>query len=243
MNYKKYHRDESYLKEEAHFKNIFKKRFNIICCHFERSRKIPFRVLDIGTSTGTMLDIFKEKGWETWGIEPSQSAKVAAKKGHKIINDYFENLRDGKQEQLPNNYFDLSLMNHTLEHLDDPVLILKKIHKILKKDGLILIDVPNAGGLGSRILKDKWPYRLPEEHKHQFTKQSLSKIFEIAGFQVIHFESRSGIFEFASPFKEILEALITGKKRFFTDILNIPYDTFVTFFDSGDSMTMVGKKI
>ena len=243
MNYKKYHRDKVYLENESHFKNIFKKRFDIISCHFERptrhperSRRIPFRILDIGASTGVLLDIFKENNWETWGVEPSESSKIAVKKGHKIIKNYFE------AAKLPDNYFDLVIMNHTLEHLDNPNLVLKKIHKIIKQDGILLVDVPNAGGIGSKILGDKWPYRLPEEHKHQFTYESLSKFFENSGFKAIHFESRSGIFEFANPIKEIWESLITRKKRFFTNLINIPYDIFVTFFDAGDSMTIVGKK-
>jgi len=232
VNYKKYHRDKSYQEEESHFKNIFMTRF-AITRRFKKSGK----VLDIGTSNGLMLDIFKENGFETWGVEPSQSAKIAKVKGHKIINSFFE------KTKIPNNYFDVVIMNHTLEHLDNPLLVLKKVYKILKKDGIFLVDVPNAGGIASTILGSKWPYRLPKEHKHQFTSKSLSKIFEETGFKVIHFESRSGIFEFANPFAEIWEALIHRKKRFFTDIVNIPYDILVTFFDAGDSMTLVGKKI
>jgi predicted SAM-dependent methyltransferase len=133
-------------------------------------------------------------------------------------------------------------MNHTLEHVDDPLIVLKKIYKILKKDGIVLIDVPNAGGLASKVLKNKWPYRLPREHKSQFTRTSLVNLFKETGFKPIHSESRSGIFEFANPKAEIWEALIKRKKRFFTDILNIPYDILVTYLDMGDSITIVGRK-
>lgn len=233
MNYKNYYRDKTYQEEESHFKNIFQKRVDIL----KELAPKKGRVLEIGCSTGTMLDIFKERGYETWGVEPSASSTIAKSKGHKIIKGYFE------KSKIPANHFDMVIANHTLEHMENPLKVLQKINTILKPQGILLIDVPNAGGLSSKILKDKWPYRLPKEHKSQFTKQSLSKIFKEAGFEVIHFESRSGIFEFANPFKEIWESLIHGKKRFFTDILNIPYDTFVTFFDAGDSMTLVGRKV
>jgi len=233
VNYKKYHRDKTYQENESHFKNIFMTRFAIA----RRYVKKPGKVLDIGASTGVMLDIFKEDKWETWGIEPSESAKVASEKGHKILRTLFENAK------LPDNYFDLVIMNHTLEHLDNPVLVLTKIHKILNKDGILLIDVPNAGGLGSKILGDKWPYRLSEEHKSQFTKESLRKVFEETGFKVIYFKSRSGIFELSNPIQDIWESLISRKKRFFTDIINIPYDILVTALNMGDSMTMVGRKM
>lgn len=235
MNYKKYHRDKTYLEEESHFRNIFLTRYSI-ANRFLEDQGIK-RVLDIGASMGTMLDIFKEKEWETWGVEPSESANTSKAKGHRIIKNYFE------KAKLPKNYFDLVIMNHTLEHLNNPEKILEKVRSLLKEGGILLVDVPNAGGFGSRMLKDKWPYRLLKEHKQQFTRESLSGIFEEEGFEVIHFESRSGIFEFASPLSEIWDALIRRKKRFFTDIINIPYDIFVTFFDMGDSMTVVGRKI
>ncbi len=231
MDYKKYHRDKTYSENESHFKNIFMTRFNIA-----KRYKKNGKVLDIGASTGVMLDIFKENGFETWGVEPSTSSQRAEAKGHKILKVYFE------KAKLPENYFDLVIMNHTLEHLDDPVLILKKIHRILNKNGIVLIDVPNAGGLGSKILKDKWPYRLPLEHKQQFTKESLSKVFKDSGFKVIYFKSRSGVFELSNPLMEIWESLTTLKKRFFTTIFNIPYDVLVTSLNMGDSMTMVGRK-
>lgn len=231
VSYRKYHRDKTYSENESLFKNIFMTRFNIAKRFVKKGR-----ILDIGTSTGTMLDIFAEQGYETWGVEPSGSAKVAKSKGHKILNSYFE------KAKLPKNYFDLVILNHTLEHMDEPVEVLEKIFGILKKSGIVYIDVPNAGGLGSVILRDKWPYRLPEEHKHQFTKQSLEELFRKAGFGIIHFESRSGIFEFANPLEELKESLFGLKKRFLKNVINIPYDLLVTAINIGDSMSMVGRK-
>lgn len=231
ISYKKYHRDEDYLIFEKHFKNIFMKRFLLMNQFVKRGR-----ILDIGSSTGTMLSVFKEHGWETWGVEPSESAQSAKSKGHKIINNYFE------KAKLPANFFDAVIANHTLEHMDDPLLVLKKVYRLLKKGGIVFIDVPNAGGLGSKILGEKWPYRAPEEHKHQFTRQSLASIFEKAGFKIVHFESRSGIFEFANPILECLDAILTLKKRIFRNLLFLPYDIVVTAFQMGDSMSMIGKK-
>jgi len=231
MNYKRYHRDKTYRENESHFKNLFRKRFVILNKYIKSGK-----VLDIGASTGIMLDIFKKNGWQTWGVEPSESAKIAKKKGHKIIKNYFE------KTKLPNNYFDLVIMNHTLEHLDNPPKVLKKIYRLLKQGGILFVDVPNAGSLSSIMLKERWPYRLPKEHKHQFTKESLSDVFKKAGFKVIHFESRSGIFEFADPLSEIWESLTHGKKRFFTIILNIPYDILLTLLNLGDSMSIIGEK-
>lgn len=223
-----YHRDKDYLKNESLFRNIFRKRFNLLQPYFAESSKR--KVLDIGCSNGVFLDLFREKGWQTWGVEPSGSGETARQKGYKILKTNFENA------ELPQNYFDLALLNHTLEHMENPVLVLKKAYKILKKGGVVFVDVPNAGGLGSKLLGKYWPYKLPDEHKHQFTKESLSKVLKSAGFKVLHWESRSGVFEYANPLLEL------RRKRFLLDLITLPYSLIATIFDAGDSMSAIGKK-
>lgn len=183
------------------------------------------------------MDLFKEKGWETWGIEPSENALVARQKGHKIQKDVFE------KASLPENYFDLVILNHTLEHMKDPEDILKKVNLVLRQDGLVFVDVPNFGSLSSKLLGKRWPYLLPDEHKHQFTKKDLNNLLTKSRFKVVHWESRSGIFEYANPFLELWQALSGLKKRFFTDLFAIPYALFATLLNMGDSMSFVAIKL
>lgn len=231
MDYKNYHRDLSYEKSENLFRNIFQNRFNIISRYVKQGA-----VLDIGCSTGTFLEIFKNKGFEVWGVEPSLSYKIAKKRSIKIFHQIFEEVN------LPKNYFDVVVMNHTLEHVTDAKLVLKKIHSLLKKGGILFIDVPNAGSFSAKILKDKWPYKLPEEHTYQFTKSSLGKLLTETGFKLIFWKSRSGVYEYANPIKEIFSSLTSLKKRFFIDLLTLPYASFVTLINRGDSMSFVAKK-
>lgn len=229
-DYKKYYRDSEYQENKKMFRNIFLKRYNLI----SRFAKKPKRVLDIGCSNGVFLDLFKNS--ETWGVEPSESGYKMKDVRHKIVHEYFE------KAKLPENYFDLVIMNHTLEHVKDADLILHKIHKILKKNGILFIDVPNSGGLSSKILGDKWPYRAPGEHTYQFTKESLSKIIEVSGFNILHWESRSGLFEFADPLQDLLLSLLSFKKRFFKNLFNLPYSIFVTILNMGDSISFIARK-
>ncbi len=230
IDYRKYHRDQEYKENKKLFENIFKKRYRIISKFIDN----PRTVLDIGCSNGIFLDLFKDS--ETWGVEPSKAGDRAQVMGHRVIKEYFEKAR------LPQNYFDLVIMNHTLEHVKDSEIVLAKIYRLLKKDGILFIDVPNARGLGARILKDKWPYKLPNEHTYQFTKESLFKIIEDSGFKILHWESRSGIFEFANPILDLWQSLFGLKKRFVVNVLSIPYSLITTFLNMGDSMSFVARK-
>lgn len=232
ISYKNYHRDKEYIDNEKLFRNIFLSRYDLIKPYASKGSK----VLDIGCSNGVFLDIFKNHGWKTFGVEPSESGKTAAKKGHKISKKYFE------KTTFPNNYFDLIIMNHTLEHVGDADLVLKKIHSILKNGGILFVDVPNAGGFGSRILKSKWPYRLPLEHRYQFTYDSLSRKMKKAGFNIRFWKSRSGVFEYRNPLGELWQSLSGFKKRFLTDLVSLPYSFVVTLLNMGDSMSFVAQK-
>ncbi|MBI3397554.1 class I SAM-dependent methyltransferase [Candidatus Woesebacteria bacterium] len=214
------------------FRNIFMRRFKLINKYI-RSGK----VLDIGCSNGVFLEIFKERGWEVWGVEPSKSAEVAEKHGIKVIKSDLENAK------LPPHYFDVVILNHTLEHSDNPIKFLKIIKNLLTDEGLLFIDVPNFGSLSSRLLGKRWPYLLPNEHNFQFTKDSLTKIVRKNGYRVIHTESRSGLFEFANPMSEIFLSLIPPKKRFIKNILLFPYDLLSTILSMGDSMSVIANNV
>lgn len=231
MNYEKYHRDKEYQENKDLFKNIFKKRYRLI----SKFIKSPKKVLEIGSSSGVFLDLFKDS--ETWGVEPSAIVQSTQYTVHRIINTYFE------KAKLPENYFDLVIMNHTLEHVEDADLVLAKASKILKRNGILFIDVPNAGGLGSKLLGKRWPYRLSEEHNYQFTRASLSKKIIDSNFKILHWESRSGLFEYNEPLKEILQSLLTLKKRFFTNLFYFPYSFLATVLNMGDSMSIISKKV
>ena len=226
-----YHRDKDYLVSEKQFKNIFKKRFDLISL----SHPLGGPVLEIGCANGVFLDLFTLG--ETWGVEPSASGNTAKRKGHRIIKGLFE------KAILPENYFDLVIINHTLEHMDSPDDVLIKVNSVLKKNGLVFVDVPNFGSLSSKFLGKQWPYLLPDEHKHQFTKESLTKLLEDSRFKVVRWESRSGLFEYANPLLELWQGLSGLKKRFFTDLFAIPYDLFATLLNMGDSMSFVARKI
>jgi len=226
--YEKYHRDNTYNKLNSTFTNIFLKRFLLIKkhCHFS----YPAKVLDIGCSNGLFLDIFKRDSWETWGVDPSLNSFEALKKKHKVIRSAFEAVK------LPENYFDLVIMNHTLEHMKNPQEVLKKIHALLKEGGIVFIDVPNVGSLLSKIMGKYWPYLLPKEHLWQFDRKKITNLLKGAGFKVLYWESRSGIFEYAWPLLEL------KRKRFLIDIIISPFSLIATFLNMGDSMSIIARK-
>lgn len=229
--YSAYHRDEIYLKEEGQFKNIFQKRVNLIS-KFKKTGK----ALEVGSSTGLFLSLLKNKGWDVEGVEVSKTAIEAARKmGISTITSTFE------KAKLDPGY-DLVIFNHVLEHLEDPTASLKKVNHVLKKGGLVLIDLPNFGSFWAKLQGPKWRYILPNEHLWHFTPKSLEVLLEKNGFSIISSETHSGIWGYGSPLKEIWDALTGRKKRFFSDLLSAFPALLLSKLNLGSGLTVVARR-
>jgi 2-polyprenyl-3-methyl-5-hydroxy-6-metoxy-1,4-benzoquinol methylase len=149
-------------------------------------------ILDIGCGRGHFLKICAERGWDTYGIDVSlEAANFAREKfGLKV---FVGELQDAS---LPSESFDVIVMNSVLEHLGKPVSFLTEFHRILKRDGLLVVAVPNEGSVYHKItnlyfkLKGrKWvsnlsplysPYRM-----HGFAPKTLNIILQKTGFRVL----------------------------------------------------------
>lgn len=226
-----YHRDREYLLEEPLFKNIFQKRVNIIS-KFLKSGK----VLEVGCSTGLMLSLLKEDKWDVMGIEISKDAgEIAKNRGIEVISKRFEDIKF-------NAKFDVIIFNHTLEHLENPREALEKAYELLYPNGLLYIDVPNFGGLSSKLYGINWPSLLPEEHLWHFTEKSLLILFKGIGFKAIFTERASGIWDYYDPIKGIFISLISFKKRFFKEILTMFPSWFVTKLEIGSDFMVIARK-
>lgn len=227
-----YHRDETYIREEELFKNIFKKRVDIIG-EFKRKGK----VLEVGCSTGILLSLFKDEGWKVKGVEISETAALAAK--HRGIDVTVEPFQRLKLEEK----FDLIIFNHTLEHLQYPKKVLEKARSMLNKNGLIYIDLPNYGGASANILGLKWPLLLPEEHRWHFTSKALKLLLKGLGFKILFIEKASGVWDYANPLKGILISLINFKKRFFIEVVTAVPSWIVSRLGVGSDLLLIARKI
>ena len=105
------------------------------------------RVLDIGAGRGELLRAAVEEGWDAVGIEPSpQFAKYAAEhSGVTVIQKSIEDC------DLESESFDVVFLAAVLEHLYQPDEIIRNIARLLRKGGVVFLDVPNERGLYFRL--------------------------------------------------------------------------------------------
>lgn len=227
----KYHRDQTYLIEEKLFKNIFLKRVKMIS-QFSK----PSRALEIGCSTGLMLSLLRMRGFEVMGIEMSQEAAGVAKaRGIDVVVVPFEKVK-------LNQKFDLVIFNHTLEHLPDPLEALKKAKLLLRLNGILFIDLPNFDSLVAKILKDRWPLLLPEEHLWHFTRKSLSLLLSRLDFKILKTEKASGLWDVDNPVLELWFSFSGLKKRFFVNLITAIPSLILDKLGWGSGLTIIARK-
>lgn len=141
------------------------------------------RLLDIGCGPGFFLRRGKDRGWETYGIEPSVKASEYARSlGISVSNSF---LGDSSFE---GDRFDVVHLSEVLEHIPDPGGLCRKAHELLAPGGMICIAVPNDYNPLQKILRNKIglePYWIaPPHHINYFEYDSLKRLLRHCGFEI-----------------------------------------------------------
>jgi 2-polyprenyl-3-methyl-5-hydroxy-6-metoxy-1,4-benzoquinol methylase len=144
---------------------------------------IPFRkngkILDIGCGNGGMIGWMGKYGWETYGTDLNAvSCEQAMKLGIRVFCGAME---DAKYES---GFFDVVTMCHVFEHVPNPGRLLKEIHRVLRKNGLLIITVPNFNCYDSRTFLENWIDLDSPRHFYHYTKENLNKYLDSAGFAI-----------------------------------------------------------
>lgn len=111
------------------------------------------RVLEIGCGFGDLLRLL-EKDFQTYGIDLSKEAIKEGKK--RTISSVLKVMKAETIDVFKKHFFDVIIACHLLEHLKEPGLVIAKMSRILKDDGIVLIAVPNTTSLGKKIKKENW---------------------------------------------------------------------------------------
>lgn len=134
------------------------------------------KILDIGCAEGTLLAKLKEQceNLLLTGIEPSENfASYAIKSTGCKTYSTLDQLKSSKQHD-----FNLIILNHVLEHIDNPVRFLTELKELLIWGGEIYIDVPD-------VAKYEGAECLHIAHLFHFSQHTLAAAVKKAGFWVL----------------------------------------------------------
>jgi 2-polyprenyl-3-methyl-5-hydroxy-6-metoxy-1,4-benzoquinol methylase len=174
------------LGEDSHFyrkERFGKERIDII--EKFHNPNLPKRLLDIGCSTGFVIEEAKDRGWETIGIELNPSAAQFARSRSLTIIE--EPLEQANFQQ----FFSAITLYDVLEHFARPGRIMKRVWDLLLPGGCCIIYVPNYNSASRELLGEENAHFIwPTHHLTYFTPDTLKHFLESEGFKVFFWETQ-----------------------------------------------------
>lgn len=139
------------------------------------------KVVEVGFGDGSFLWEMAHLGWDALGMDTSEEAVRLAGRltGISVTREELESAG------LDESSFDLVVMRHLLEHVEEPESTLTHAHRVLRPGGSIYVEVPNAASLEASIAGNDWFHLDPEFHMSQFTPVSLRAALEKADFHQV----------------------------------------------------------
>ena len=141
--------------------------------------------LDVGCATGFFINgIRSHSEWEVHGTDFGESA-VRFARDKLGLNVRHADLADAK---FPDAFFDYVHVNNVLEHVLDPISLLKECRRIVKPDGVFFLSVPNGFNDSLDLIDfhavEQRPARSKNGHIFFFPDRTLLMLFERIGFTV-----------------------------------------------------------
>lgn len=145
------------------------------------------RVLDVGCGSGRLLRRMERLGWEVEGIDFDQAAT------ENISRKYGIKTHVGDVRHLPFSAesFDAIVMNHVIEHVDNPLAVLEACTRLLRPGGRLVMITPNALSVAHRRFGKYWRGLEAPRHFQIFSRQGLRKCVERAGLTALVSETFS----------------------------------------------------
>lgn len=154
------------------------------------------RVLDFGCGWGEFLAMCDRFGLEGYGVDFAPDRR---KQGHVLIYPGIEDLKSDLRGKV--SQFHVVTLFEVLEHLADPLVVLKSLHELMAPGAVLVLETPDCTGVeGIQSMED---YRAihPLSHINAFTPQSLRTIAGNAGFIPVN----SGVAQVTCDLKRVIK--------------------------------------
>lgn len=137
------------------------------------------RILDIGCGFGNALGYHRDRRCSVHGTEMDANAQRIAAAQHLDIRHGVFNPADWEPAS-----FDYVTLDQVLEHIYEPLQLLRDIRVVVKPGGTLLLTTPNAGSLTAKLFGQRWIHCHPPYHVMLYTRTAVARVLHDAGFIV-----------------------------------------------------------
>ncbi len=134
-------------------------------------------ILDVGCGRGNMLIFFSSIGFTNLtGIDPNVPGDLLYANGVRVIR--------GEVWDAPRQDYQFILLQYSLEHVTDPIRVIRATRTIVAKDGMVVVSIPIAGTFAWRTYKTNWASLDPPRHLYVFSERAFCSVAKDSGFDV-----------------------------------------------------------
>lgn len=135
------------------------------------------RLLEVGFGSGETLAELLFLGWEVEGVDFDAQAVETARRRHNL-SVRVGTLED--QDYEPES-FDVITMSHVIEHVHEPMNLLRECRRLLKSGGVLVVATPNVNSIGHQQFKSAWRGLEPPRHLSLFSRKTLTQAANDSG--------------------------------------------------------------
>lgn len=151
--------------------------------------------LEVGSAYGWFLDVCRKKGIQCIGIEPEEKFHPLYKQeDYKVQKGFYPDVLSNRNER-----FDFIIFNDVFEHIPDIHTVMRANQCLLRKKGLLIINIPLQGGFFIRLseliytlgiksfLNRMWQFDFHSPHLYYFSKNNLKTLAEQYNFDLLDY--------------------------------------------------------
>ncbi len=193
--------------------------FNLVSMVIKDKKEVK-NILDVGCGFGLLSKKLKKTypKLDLYGIEHAKEASQSSQEILKLLQCNIEDIASIKRK-LKTQKFDVIIFSDVLEHLYDPVEIIKSYKSFLKQDGTIVVTVPNIANIFSRIalLFGYFNYSetgvMDKTHIRFFNRKNLKQLAKESDLKIVSQKYDCIIVRWFVPFIKIFIAINKGSSN------------------------------
>lgn len=209
-----------------------------------RDRSHVEKFIDVGCGSGKNVALMSSLGFESWGTDISTAvgSRHSVDSSRLVIGEF-------AKAELPENYFDLIVSDHALEHMPNPVIVFSKLHRLLSDDGLAYISVPNTASLSAKIFGKYWYFLGAPLHLVNYSPTTIKAVAEKVGLELVSIECEGNYQELVGSLQALAnrrsqktstQGLIWESR--FLRLIGFVWGAFITLLRAGSNLKVVLRK-
>jgi len=217
---------KTYIEDRSNIVELAERRMKTI----EKLRKFERgKLLDIGCALGFFLEVARNHGWKVTGVEISSFAADWARNNLSldVITGSFLDY-DFEPES-----FDVVTLFFVAEHFQNVEKLIEHVSKVLKKGGLIVLSIPNRGGISYLFNREGYIDGHPCDHYFDTSVRNLVRFLKGYGFQ-----KKKIVVTGIHPERILGKSGVERSKR----LLSLLCTAFIKIFKAGDTFEYYGIK-